>query len=364
MSAHFGKFGCRVLLSALLAAAALTSCKKKATEPAPPETGISDFAPPDGECLFILGQADEAAMKAYLETVRSDPAPAGFAFYTSLSDGAVQNDMPRYKAFMDLYANTALQLAIWTGERRWGDPGYYLDQIVQGRYDTNIRALAAACNSFGKPIYIRFGYEFDGWHNAYPPDKYIAAWRYFVDRMREQGVRNAAYVWHSWGVDAYYGSEDFPDYYPLLLPGEEVTQALWYPGDDYVDWVGLSVFGIGWGDLSSNDVVQYLLDFAGEHGKPVMIAESAAIKTTGVSDPDWVIPDTRWFEHVFDLCFSNDAVKAFTYINVDWEADNPSSTWGDTRIQAAAPEVRAYWNLNVPLLLHAGPDLYDAIDYP
>jgi len=328
------------------------------------EEQVAEFEPPDGECLFILGQASETYMEAYIEEVRSEPVPAGFAFYTSLSDGAVQGDMPRYKTFMDKYPNTTLQLAVWTGERRWGNPGYYLDQIVAGQYDVNILALASACKSFEKPIFIRFGYEFDGWHNAYPPDKYIAAYQYFVDKMREEGVGNVAYVWHSWGVGAYYGRDDFPDYYPPLPPGQNVTQELWYPGDDYVDWVALSVFGIGWGDLSQNAVVQYLIQFAEEHEKPVMLAETAAIKTSGTSDPNWVIPNTQWFEHVFSLCNANDAVKAFTYINVDWEADNPSSTWGDTRIQTADPSVRAYWNLNIPAFQHGDSALYNAIQYP
>jgi hypothetical protein len=49
---------------------------------------------------------------------------------------------------------------------------------------------------------------------------------------------------------------------------------------------------------------------------------------------------------------------------VDWEADNPSSTWGDTRIQKADPSVRAYWDLNIPSFLHGGPDFYEAIHYP
>jgi len=320
------------------------------------------YEPADGECLFILGQADNDYMQAYMDKVRKTPAPAGFAYYTSLSDGAVQGDLPRYKAFIDQYPNSVLQLAIWTGERQWGDPGYYLDEIISGRYDANILALATLCKDFGKPIFIRFGYEFDGWHNAYPPKKYIAAYRYFVDKMRDLGVQNVAYVWHSWGVGAYYGTDDFPQFYPELPAGTEVNQELWYPGDDYVDWVGLSIFGIGWGDLTANDVVQYMLSFAETHDKPVMIAESAAIKTTNSRDASWVIPNINWFKNVFTLC-ERDVVKAFTYINVDWEERNSGSTWGDTQIQNAAPGVTSYWLSKITPFLHADVVLYNKIGY-
>ena len=366
MSAHFGKTRRFYTLLFILLFISI-SCKKKVNEPDPPasepEYQGPKFAPEDGECLFIIGQSSEDHMQAYIDNVRPDPIPAGFAFYTSLSGTAVQRDMPRYKSFIDQYPNTVLQLAIWTGERQWGDPGYYLDQILNGDYDGNIGAMATACKTFGKPTFIRFGYEFDGWHNAYPPDKYIAAYRYFVDKMRTFGVDNVAYVWHSWGVGAYYGKDDFPNDYPPLTGGQTVTQELWYPGDDYVDWVALSVFGIGWGDLSTNGVVQFLLDFARTHEKPVMIAEAAAIKTYGGPDPDWVIPNTNWFERVFDLCNSADVVKAFTYINVDWTGDNPSSNWGDTRIQSASVVVRNYWLMQIPLFLHASEDLYESIHY-
>lgn len=347
----------------------LFSCKNDVTNPnndKPPINPPADngplFEPPDGDCLFILGQSDIAAMEAYMSKVKKTP-PAGFAFYTSLSNGAVQGDMPRYKTFLEKYPNTTLQLAIWTGERQWGDPGYYLDDIKNGKYDQNIEALAAACKTFGRPIFIRFGYEFDGWHNAYPPDKYIAAYKYFVDKMRSLGVDNVAYVWHSWGVGAYYGRQDYPRYYPPLPAGTAVTQELWYPGDDYVDWVAMSVFGIGWGDLRTNGVVQWLVNFAVQHDKPVMLAETAAIKTNETRDPGWVLTSTDWFEHVFDLCEENPAAKAFTYINVDWEENNSSSTWGDTRIQSANNSVIVYWLGHIAPFLHADANLYTKIGY-
>lgn len=345
----------------------ITSCKNDVTEPVEkkpdPTTSDSRFEPPNGDCLFILGQANTAYMDAYMNKVRKTPIPAGFAFYTSLSGNAVQQDMPRYKSYLDQYPNTVLQLAIWTGERQWGNPGYYLDDIVKGEFDENILALATACKSFDKPIYIRLGYEFDGSHNAYPPDKYIAAWKYFVDKMRAQNVTNVAYVWHSWGVGAYYGINDYPDYYPPLLDGQTVTQELWYPGDDYVDWVAMSIFGIGWGNLATNEVVQWLIGFAENHDKPVMLAEAAAIKTSGGVDPDWVIPNTKWLEQIFDLCKDNTSVKAFTYINVDWVADNPSSTWGDTQIQDAPPSVITYWLTQIKSFQHADSTLYGKIGY-
>lgn len=322
------------------------------------------FEPADGQALFVLGQADPNAMREYLYRVQDDPLPSGFVFYTSLSDKATQNDMRKITDFMSDFPETTLQLAIWTGERRWGNPGNYLRAIVRGEHDSQISDLAKACKKLNRPIFIRFGYEFDGAHNAYPPRDYINAYRYFVDNMRKQGVDNVAYVWHSWGVGAYYGSDEYPEFYPELPDQTPVNQSLWYPGDEYVDWFGLSIFGTGWGDLNTMEDIQYMISLAREHDKPMLIAESAAIKTSDSPDDSRVISDTSWFVHLFDLIESNpETVKAFTYINVDWEGDNPNSTWGDTRIQAAGREVQDYWDLHVNQLIHASDTLFHHIGY-
>ena len=263
-------------LSFLLSLLLLLACSGESAVNTQEESSQKSFAPPAGEKLFILGQSSEQHMEDYLTQVKSSPLPAGFAFYTSLSGDNAKNDLATYYQFLRKYPNTTLQLAIWTGARDFGVPGYYLDEIVSGEHDSSIIDMANSFKNIDRPIFIRFGYEFDGYHNAYPPDKYIAAHKYFVELMRDQGVTNVAYVWHSWGVGAYYGSEDYPDQYPNIERG--ATQELWYPGDDYVDWVALSIFGTGWGDLNSNSVVQYLINFAESHGKPVMLAETAAIK--------------------------------------------------------------------------------------
>lgn len=348
----------KILLALIVVS--LASCEDSGTN-TDVESGPSVYAPSDGKTLFILGQSSESHMEDYLAEVKNDPLPAGFAFYTSLSGQQPGNDMLRYAQFLNKYPNTTLQLAIWTGLREFGDPGYYLDEVVNGEHDSNILDLAELCKALRKPIYIRFGYEFDGAHNAYPPEKYIAAYKYFVDLMREEGVTNVAYVWHSWGVGAYYDSQNYPDQYPVI--DQVATQELWYPGDDYVDWVALSIFGTGWGNLATNGTIQYLIEFAESHDKPIMLAETAAIKTSGQQDPNWVIPNSQWFQNVFNLIEDNPSIKAFTYINVDWEGDNPSDTWGDTRIQEASTDVRNYWLSKIQPFVHASDDLYSELGY-
>ena len=51
------------------------------------------------------------------------------------------------------------------------------------------------------------------------------AYKRIVDRLRAKGVENTAYVWQSTG----------------FISGQEHLEG-WYPGDDYVDWCGVSFF--------------------------------------------------------------------------------------------------------------------------
>ena len=53
-----------------------------------------------------------------------------------------------------------------------------------------------------------------------------------VDILREKGVTNTAYVWQSTG---------------FMSSVEQLED--WYPGDEYVDWLGVSFFNM-WPKIS------------------------------------------------------------------------------------------------------------------
>ncbi|TNE70254.1 hypothetical protein EP331_12680 [bacterium] len=350
----------RSFIPLFVALMAFSSCKEESKT----DYTIPKFEPADGTSLFILGQSRNTEMAAYIGSVKSDPTPAGFAYYTNLNYGVPNVDIDDAEEFISQYGDAVLQLAIWTGGNYSSTrPGYYLDEIVKGEKDQGIRQLAEAVKALERPVFIRFGYEFDGYHNAYPPEKYKAAYRYFVDKMRGWGVKNAAYVWHSWGVTPYYGSDDFPEEYPALGDGVSASYDLWYPGDEYVDWAALSIFGTGWGNLNTNTSIQSFISLAKMHGKPIMIAESAAIKTASTRDRSWVIPNGTWFNNMFSLLENNPEIKALTYINVDWEESSTTTTWGNTRIQAASTGAQEAWFQGLNTLQHSSDDLYSKLGY-
>ena len=67
--------------------------------------------------------------------------------------------------------------------------------------------------------------------------------------MRAEGVNNVAFVWHSYIFASYNG-------FPI---------SAWYPGDEYVDWVGVSLFGLLYQDADLLFHGDAVLDFAKTH---------------------------------------------------------------------------------------------------
>jgi hypothetical protein len=112
----------------------------------------------------------------------------------------------------------------------WSGPTIPLSDIAAGRYDSYLRSAATLAK--GMPfneIMIRFAHEMNGdWYGwSGDPSNYVAAWRHIVTIFRQESATNVKFVW-SPNVD--YGDYPFSAY---------------FPGDDYVDYVGLD--GYNWG---------------------------------------------------------------------------------------------------------------------
>jgi mannan endo-1,4-beta-mannosidase len=106
-------------------------------------------------------------------------------------------------------------------------------QIADGVYDRRLKKYAKAVSRFGCVVVLSLGHEMNGWW--YPwgrpqttAEDFIAAWRHVHDLFAKQGVGNV--LW-SWDPSHQYSSPK---------PGKVASPASeWYPGDKYVDWVGL-----------------------------------------------------------------------------------------------------------------------------
>ncbi len=129
------------------------------------------------------------------------------------------------------------------------DPNYSLQKIIDGVYDVALVQWAQDAANMHIPILVEFGTEVNGdwfsWNGKYNgdgettgygdglladgPERFRDAYRYVVDLCKAQGAENLTWFFH---VDAY--SE--PDVAWNAIKN-------YYPGDDYVDWLGVSIYG-------------------------------------------------------------------------------------------------------------------------
>jgi len=121
------------------------------------------------------------------------------------------------------------------------------EAIVRGDYDPYIDAFARAAATWGRPIIIRFAHEMNisryHWGStaeAYgpaSPARYQAMWRHVVDRFRAAGASNVLWAFS-------------PNCASVPAAGNAWnTASAYYPGDDYVDILGMD--GYNWGNTQT-----------------------------------------------------------------------------------------------------------------
>jgi hypothetical protein len=176
-------------------------------------------------------------------------------------------------------------------------------QIAEGVYDAYFEEAADAVREFGGPVFISINHEMNGtWYpysEAYPGSNvtaadYVASWRRNVDIFRRRGADKVAWVW----------SPNVPD-----VGGVPFTK--YYPGDDYVDWVGCSFYS---GNPMSNLNTIYKI-YADR--KPIFITEWA----TGEDKNKYYqgFPgDAQWIDMFFKTIEANfPRVKAISWFQWD-----------------------------------------------
>ena len=306
-------------------------------------TQLAKFEPAEGVLLFV-GQELEAVggleefSDGYLDHFDK---PAGWTTYSNINPGEMSFGRKQegldglfethdwgdsdYNATLQHedpdYANMAMAIGLQfvNGE----------EKVADGTYDAYIDRLGEFLIGLGdRPVFLRIAYEFDGdpW-NHYDREATITAYKRIVDRLRAKGVKNTAYVWQSTG----------------FISGQEQLEG-WYPGDDYVDWCGVSFFN-RWKEIE-------MFEFARKKDKPVFIAEASPTisdyfgklygetKETQLGNPvqaeeAW----EKWFLPFFNAIEENaDVVKAVHYINCHWDShpmwkDNPTFRYVDARLQ-------------------------------
>lgn len=204
--------------------------------------------------------------RAFLVTIEPWPEPAGF----------------RYKSNNDL-----------------------LKAIIAGKYDQTTNDICDILSIAQVPVYIRWGHEMELENSRYPwsnasPELYIQAYKHFIDECRSKG-NIFKFVWSP--------------------AGEKGLENYW-PGEKYVDVVGLSLYSFDQYDQkyvghqrSFKEVFLPKYDRLKNYRKPVLIAEMGVTGTDNYK--------LEWIGGMLNDLHNYSRLKGFVYLN----AIDPQAIW-------------------------------------
>lgn len=113
-----------------------------------------------------------------------------------------------------------------------------LFDILRGEYDDALKEYAEQFKAFGHPVLFRLNNEMNGTWTLYSgiadmcdPDLFISAWRYMYEFFEREGVDNLIWIFNPHDRS-----------YPPLNWNNQVA---YYPGDEYVQLIGITGYNNG-----------------------------------------------------------------------------------------------------------------------
>jgi Glycosyl hydrolase family 26 len=253
-----------------------------------------------------------------------------------------------------IWRHGSLPLVFWSPwdkpyEQNRGPDRFSLFEIISGKWDAYIDKWGDAARKFGHPMIVAFGVEMNGdwfpWSGIYyggdewveerknwaGPENFKAAYRHVVDRVRARGASNIKWMFHANNYSYPLDTWNFAPAY--------------YPGPDYTDWLGLSVYGQQFKDEPNPDI-RSLVDWPYQEmcgldpKKPIMIAEWAtgefpyAVNEPGIHKPEWIRQGLELFRTRYPR------IKGAIYWHERWQ--NPDQSYSNLRVNSSVESLQAY----------------------
>ncbi|WP_421733566.1 glycoside hydrolase family 26 protein [Cellulomonas sp.] len=198
------------------------------------------------------------------------------------------------------------------------DPAYSLPTIIGGAYDDYLHQYAKDITALGLPLAIRLDHEMNGdWYpwgertwdgdslNGNGEGDYVAMWRHVHDIFEAEGANE--YVLWVWAPNIVNSLASY-------AKNDATYMRSLYPGDEYVDWVGLSGYFRPPYKADQTPTFDYTFGRSLDQlrsitTKPIFLAEIGASEVGG-NKPAWIAD-------LFDALArpENSDVRGFAWFN-------------------------------------------------
>ncbi len=192
------------------------------------------------------------------------------------------------------------------------EPNKGMDKVVDDAY---LHRFAKQAKETGIPIFLRFANEMNDPGSTWGKDKalYIEKFRLVANVMHKEAP-NVAMCWspNDWGYNGFGDAHE------------------WYPGDEYVDWVGVSSYPPYNPDGESKHKTKFtdrlaVIYNAYSAKKPIYLSEGAPIQNVEFQETDMSVVAAKDLKEFYDeVARRYPAIKAVFY----WDNEE---TWGAKR---------------------------------
>lgn len=264
-----------------------------------------------------------------------------------------------------IWKHGSIPLVFWSPwdrpyEEDRGPDKFSLTAILAGKWNDYIDRWAMSAKEFGHPMMVSFANEPNGtwfpWSGCYygggkaatadpsavptptpawkpkvpipyqGPETFKKAFRYVVDRLRAKGAHNVIWVFHimNYSIPA--------EYWNLV--------AQYYPGADYVDWLGFSVYGEqyredNWATFLPLLEWPYQEISLIDKTKPIMLAEWGVGEFSSKGSKPAFISEAF---HSMSAQFPR--LKAAVFWHERWQ--NEDTTYSNLRVNSSPESLAAY----------------------
>jgi hypothetical protein len=260
--------------------------------------------------LFEPNAPDDFTQMKYLESEMGYNFPILLNY--SNFDNKYKHPNLEYRLQNAYKQGKTLELTLQTSWTNAGEGNMVYD-VLNGEYDEFLKNYAQTVKDFGHPVLFRLGNEMNGdWcpYSSYNTSKdtviFKEFYRYVYQFFADAGADNVIWIWNPNG-------KSFPDF-------DWNDEVMYYPGDEYVDIVGLTAYNTGTYYSGENWIgFKELYDpiyakSAALYTQPLMITEFASSSVGGDKN--------QWIRDMFDQIQKYPDIKAAVWWNgCDWDAN-------------------------------------------
>ena len=209
-----------------------------------------------------------------------------------------------------------------------------IQHILSGKYDSTLSSFALQIAALDRSVYLRLTNEkaeaISSWFNydGYKPEDFKAVWQYVHRKFDEAGADKVIWIWN---------------------PPDAPTAADYFPGNNYVDWLGVSV-----ADTNPNRLATGIYGFDSlyrpyhslqlfKSGLPVMLTNIVAPSANSLQwwDKTWQTVDSTFLEIKSVVVNSADypmlAKSPGASIPIDATKTVSKKTFGEAQLRSFPP---------------------------